>query len=453
MKVSTENLGNRQQALTIEAESAEIEDSLRKAYLHLGQRLNIPGFRKGKTPPAILERYIGKERIREESVRVLLSQLYPKALQEQKIEPLGEPEMEVIQQDPLKFKLTVSLFPLVELGDYRQVRIVSEKIEVSSEDVESVMGRFREQLAPWEPVERTAGIGDMVIADVENKSGDKPQADTGEGVYYVTPGSRQLLPGFVEELIGLGKGEEKEVKLSYPDEYEDKTLAGKEYRFRVKVKEIKEKHLPELNDELAKNAGQGVETLAALREKIAVELRAVADRVARRNLAEKAVRAVAELSRIEFPPIVVKQEIDSLLTEQTVSFGEGAEGLKNYLRYINKTEEEVREELRPQAEKLLTYSLLLDKLTVAENIQVTEAEVDAEIEKMARSRGEKVEELMKRFSSPGQRLSLRHWLLQNKASQCLAEIVTSATPEEIKTKEEESPEEALNKEGENERIS
>lgn len=429
MKVSNQSIENSQAILHIEAESQEMEESLNKAYHHLVKEIDIPGFRKGKAPRHVLERYIGKEELQKEALEHLIPQLCNQVIEEQKMEVIAQPQIEILQVDPVVFKSTFPLRPQVELGDYQHIRLAPEPAEVTEEEINSVMEQLRQRRAVWAPVEHPVSFEDLVTIDIEERSeGNSINSYQGRQ-FPVIQDSPIPLPGFAEHLVGMEKGEEREFSLSYPDDYELKELAGKQYNFKVKLVEVKEKHLPDLNDEFAKSLGQGIETLDALRESTATSLTNIAEERARRDFEQKVVGAVVDLAKVEFPPILVEQEIDRLLSERDRMFRRQG-GLESYLKTFNKTEEEVREELRPGATERVLQSLVLGKVAEEEKIEVGPAEIDAEIEKMIGSTEENAEELHKIFNTQQGRRWVEERLIAQKTVQHLVEIATGDATEE-----------------------
>ena len=429
MKVSNQSIENSQAILHIEAESQEMEESLNKAYHHLVKEIDIPGFRKGKAPRHVLERYVGKEELQKEALEHLIPQLCNQVIEEQKMEVIAQPQIEILQVDPVVFKSTFPLRPQVELGDYQHIRLAPEPAEVTEEEINSVMEQLRQRRAVWAPVEHPVSFEDLVTIDIEERSeGNSINSYQGRQ-FPVIQDSPIPLPGFAEHLVGMEKGEEREFSLSYPDNYELKELAGKQYNFKVKLIEVKEKHLPDLNDEFAKSLGQGIETLDALRESTATSLTNVAEERARRAFEQKLIEAVVDLAKVEFPPILVEQEIDRLLSERDRMFRRQG-GLESYLKTFNKTEEEVREELRPGATERVLQSLVLGKVAEEEKIEVGPAEIDAEIEKMIGSTEENAEELHKIFNTQQGRRWVEERLIAQKTVQHLVEIATGDATEE-----------------------
>ena len=362
MKLSSERIENSQVVLNIEAEPEEVELALEEAYRHLAKSTDIPGFRRGKAPRAMLERYFGREVLLEEAMEHLVPQLLGRALEEQGIDAIAEPEIEITQNDPLIFKSTVSVRPTVELGDYRQIRVDPEPVEVVDEEVDKAMEQIRYQQAPWQPAERPVQFGDLVTINVEGSVDDKPALDRKELQYQVLKESPFPVPGFWEQLEGLEKGQEKEFTLSFPDDYELNQFAGKECQFKVLVSEIKEKSLPELDDEFAKSLGQGFETLESLHQRVASNLKAMAEESEKRRLEEKAIEALVEQSKVDFPPVLVEHEIDRLIREREAS-------LEGRIQDRGKSVEELKEALRPLAVNRITHALILGKVAEEEKIE------------------------------------------------------------------------------------
>jgi len=424
MKVSTERIENSQVVLDVEAETEEVERALEEAYHRLVKRADVPGFRRGKAPRAMLERYIGRETLLEEALERLVPQLLSQAIEEQGIDAIAQPEIQITQTDPVTFKATVPVRPTVELGNYRELSIAPEPVEVADEEVDKVIEQIRYQHAPWEPAERPIKFGDLVTIDVKGSVAEDSLLDRKDLQFQVLQGLPFPVPGFAEKLDGLEKGQEKEFTISLPADYGVSELAGKECLFKVLASEIKEKKLPELNDEFAKSIGDDIETFGALRERIASNLRLMAEEGARRRYEEKVVDAVVELSKVEFPPFLVERDIDRLLAEQERELKESRISLDDYLRSRSKTEEELREELRPLATKRVSQSLVLAKVAEAEEIEVTNGEIDGEVEALAQGAGEQGEELRKLFNSPAARQSLEERLLTIKTLKRLVELAS-----------------------------
>ncbi|MBM3166655.1 MAG: trigger factor [Chloroflexi bacterium] len=424
MKVSSEPMENSQVALKVEMEGFEVEKYMDKAYLSIASRVTVPGFRKGKAPKSVVERRVGKETILQEALEQMIPKAYEDALGIHAIEAIDRPEIELLQTEPVIFKAIVPIKPTVKLGNYKKTKIKSKLVEVDDKEVEATIEQLRRQHATLVPVERSVQFGDLVIIDVEGKREGEP-FPIGKGVVYeVNKDSRLPLPGFAENLVSLNKDEEKSFALSYPAGYEIAELAGKEYEFKVSVAEIKEKQLPEANDEFAK--GLGLDDLASLREQILNGLKQGADERAWLELEQKAIDALIESSKLEYPPILVARAIDRLLSEEAENFRDGFEGLERYLASLNKSMEVHREELKPVAEKRVIRTLVLEKVAEEEAIEVEEAEVDAEIDKMSQGSGEQAQNVKKVFNLPQARDSIKRFLKSKKAVKYLVQIATNS---------------------------
>ena len=440
MKVTREKTENCQAFLTIEMEPAEVEESLEESYRRLAGRTNIPGFRKGKAPRAIIEHYVGKESLLEDALNHLLPQAYEKAIKEQEIEGFAQPHIEIAQTDPVIFKAVVPLQPAVELGDYHHIQVTPEPVEVTDENVNAVMEDLCHQHATWDPVERPVDFSDLVVLDVESNIEGKPFINRQGIQYQILHDSPSPTPGFAEQLTGMKKGEDKEFQLKFPEDYAKTDLAGKEPSYKVRVSEIKQERLPELNDEFAIQVNPEFKTLDSLREQLSTNLKLRAEEKARVDFEEAAIEAAVDLTQVEFPPILVEIEIDRLLNEQTRQLQMNQASLEEYLKSINKTEEELREELRPMATKRITSSLVLDKVAEEEKIEVSDAEIDAEIENtvksntMNRSEKDKIE-LEKLLSMPRSRESIKQLLITRKTIGRLVEIARSTDATQTRGKE------------------
>ncbi len=440
MKVTKEKTENSQAFLTIEMEPEEIEEGLQVAYHRLVVRAKIPGFRPGKAPREVLERHLGKSTVLEDALNYLIPKAYQQAVKEQSIEPIAQPKIELAQTNPVIFKAVVPLRPKVELGDYHQVNVKQPEVEEITEDkVDTVIEMLRHQYATWEPVERPVNFDDLVFMDIEGKAGEESFVKSQALQYQVLKDSKKPVPGFAEQLIGMTKGEEKEFRLGIPDDFYKKELVGKEASFKVKVLEIKQENLPELNDDFAKRANPDIGTMKSLREQVATNLKQAAEENARKDFERQVVEAAAAQAKLEFPQVFVDEEIDHLFVDQARLLQLDGRGLEQYLKSMDKTEEQVREELRPVATKRVTQALVLGKIAEAEKLEVNEAEIDAEIDNMLKGAPEKMDKakVREQLSSPQSRDSLKHSLLTRKTIERLVEIARSQGTVQLKGKEEE----------------
>ena len=427
MKVTENNIENRQAFLTIEVEPAEVEKSLEESYQRLVRRTAIPGFRKGRAPRPILERHIGKERLFEDALNNLIPEAYQQAIKEQEIEAFTRPHIEITQNDPLVFKAIVPLAPAVTLGDYLSIKVAPEdKVQVTKSDISATIEQVRHQHATWEPVERPAEYNDLLIVDIDSHIDDSPFINRKGVQYQLLSDASFPAPGFAEKLIGMNRDEEKEFQLQFPADYSRSELAGKEPSFKVKLTEIKQEKLPELNDELAREVNPEFKDLKSLQEEVTKALRMERERKAKLDFEERVIEAVVDTAEVEFPPILVEVEIERLIDQQLRRWQMNRDNLENYLRMVNKTEPELREELQPIAAKRVAQSLVLGKIAEAEKIEADESEIDAEVERISQGETENREELQKYLNTPQSRESIRELLISRKTMERLVEIGKSS---------------------------
>jgi trigger factor len=422
MKVTNEKTENSQAYLTIEMEPAEMEESLESSYRRLVKRVNVPGFRKGKAPRAVLERHVGQESLLNEALDEMLPRAYEKALKEQEIDAIAQPEIEVVQTDPVIFKAIVPLRPVVRLGDYHSIKDTPEPVKVTEDDVKAVIEELRHQHAVWEPVQRPVDFGDLVVLDVDSDIEGEPFVNRKGAQYQVMSGSPAPAPGFAEQLKGMSQNDEKEFKLKFPSDYSRNEFADKEASFKVKVTEIKQENLPKVTNKFAEQVDPEFKTLKSLRQRISDDLTRNREERNQRDFEQRVLEAVVDLSELEFPPILVDNEIHRLIEDQSRRFQMQGGNMDEYLRTVNKTEEELHEELHPVAEKRVSQSLVLGKITEEEKIEVNDSDIDAEIEAMIISTVENKEQLKKALNTPQTRQSIEQTLLVRKTVQRLGEI-------------------------------
>jgi len=436
MKVTNEKTENSQAYLTIEMEPAEMEESLESSYRRLVKRVNVPGFRKGKAPRAVLERHVGQESLLNEALDEMLPQAYEKALKEQEIEAIAQPEIEVVQTDPVVFKAIVPLRPVVRLGDYHSIKDATEPVEVTEDDVKAVIEELRHQYATWEPVQRPVDFGDLVVLDVDSDIEGEPFVNRKGAQYQVMSGSPAPAPGFAEQLKGMSQNDEKEFKLQFPSDYSRNELAGKEASFKVKVTEIKQENLPKVTNKFAEQVDPGFKTLKSLRQRISDDLTRNREERNQRDFEQRVLEAAIDLSELEFPPILVDNEIHRLIEDQSRRFQIQGGNMDDYLRTINKSDEELHEELHPVAAKRVSQSLVLGKITEEERIEVSDSDIDAEIEAMIISTAENKDQLKKALNTPQTRQSIEQTMIVRKTVQRLGEIARGSKETKQIQKEE-----------------
>jgi len=424
LKTAKEETPSREAILNVELEEADLEPFLAQAARRAGQRVSIPGFRQGKAPRALVENFVGREAIREEAVELLVGPMVQKALDEEGVEVFDLPQVEVTSQEPVVLKVVAPLKPLVELGDYKDIRVETNDVVPTLEQTEEVIERLRYESCPWEPAERPVRFGDLLTMDVDGwMEGRRITQD--RGIDYVLRQENRLpLPGFAVHLEGLNRDQVKEFTLTVPEDYPDKSAVGKECRFSVKVLEIKEKRLPEMDDEFARGLGNGYESMEALREKVKQDLKAAAEREEERRVQEEALSKLVEQANVELSPLLVEREAEHQMERRKRALQENRVDMDAYLSSVGKSEEELGEEIRTQAHDRLVRSLLLDKVAEEEKIEVSSQEIDEEIESVTSHSEGDATSVQNLFSSEEGRRSLRNVMLTRKVMGRLGEIAT-----------------------------
>jgi trigger factor len=419
VKVSTKRLPESQVLLEIEADAEQMERSLGKAYRRLAERVEVPGFRKGKAPPNMLERHIGRARMVQEALDILIPEAYNQAIEEQDVDAIDQPSIELVNAEPLSFKATVPIRPTVDIGDYERVRVHREPYEIPEDEVEKALEDLRHRYAVHEPVDRPVQTGDIVRADVRGViEGNEVYKDE-DAEFRLREGATILLPGFTEGLIGAEKGVTKEIAVTVPEG--DRSLSGKSGVFTVAVNEVKQEVLPALDDDLAQQVGEGFPSIDALRERLRNDIRERVEAEVEEAYRDKTVGALVENAKsIEFPPVMVEREVERLIEDQARHLGTDVE---QYLATIKRTREDLRDELIPVATERVRRSLALTQLAEQEEIKAEPEEVDAEVERLAGS-SQQADQLRRLFGSPDGRAAITRSLITRKTMDRLVEIAS-----------------------------
>ena len=428
MQVTQEELEQRQAVLHIEVESADLERYLDRAHRRVVQRVSVPGFRRGKAPRSIVERLVGREVLLEEALELLLPEVTAKAAEEQGLEMAAPPRVEVVTREPMVLRATIPLPPEVVLGDYRQVRVAPEDVQVDEERVTETLQEIRRETTPWEPVERPVRMGDQVVMDLRGSTEER-EIINHRNFGYIVSEEPSPVAGFGAALEGMEQGETREFTLPFPDDYRESELAGKSCEFVVEAKEIKGRELPEMDDEFARGVGQGYDSLDALREDVRGRQRASLEAEAQGRYEEKVLEEVLATTQIEMAPLLVQRETERLqqeLRDRVQSLVRGPVGVDEYMSLLGKTAEEVQEELRPRAEIRLQRSALLNSVADAEGCEASDEAISAEIEGMVQEAGPRGREVRRHFSDAQHREMVTRSL---RARQALELLVTIARGE------------------------
>lgn len=418
MNASWEKTENNRGVLTVEVDAETVEKALSQAFRKVVKKVTVPGFRKGKVPRAIFERRFGVEALYEDALDILLPDAYASAVKETGIEPVDRPEIDIEQMEkgkPLIFKATVTVKPEVKLGEYKGLEVPKKDFDVKPEDVDAELEAMRQRQGQLEAVEEgSVEKGDRVIIDFEGSIDGEPFEGGKADGFSLEVGSGRMIPGFEDQLVGMSPGEEKTISVTFPEDYHAKELSGKEASFRIKLHEIKRLRLPELDDEFAQDVSE-FDTLEELRADIENKLKEKAKREEEEYRRNQLVEMAAANAEIDLPPVMVEHEIDHMLEhfEQHLRF-QGM-NLDLYKQFSGKDDKALRDEFREEAEKKVRANLVLEAIAKEENLQVTEQEIDEEIEKLAEQLNRPKEEVRRLLEERDGLEGIKNQLLTRKA--------------------------------------
>lgn len=403
MKALLEKKENNKVSFTIEIPAEKFEEALQKTYLKNRGKFNIPGFRKGKTPRKIIELNYGPEIFYEEAINLLLPEAYSDAVEELKLEPVDTPEVDIekiVKGEPLLAKIEVIVKPEVELGDYKGIEIEKIEYNVTDEHIEDELKSVQEKNGRMiDAGDRPVKVGDILTIDYAGFVGeDQFQGGTAEG-QQLEIGSGQFIPGFEEQLVGKNVGEEVDVVVTFPEEYHEPSLQGKEAIFKVTIHSIKEKELPELDDEFAKDVSE-FDTLdeykESIRERLAENFKSKEEAENENSLIEKVIGNC----KVDIPEAMIDTQLENEIQEFEYRMRMQGLNLDQYLEITNSTLDSLKDQLRPMAADRVRGDLVLEAIAKAENLEVTEEDIDKELEKIAMSyEEEKKEEFIKDMKS------------------------------------------------------
>ncbi|KXZ15348.1 trigger factor [Bacillus nakamurai] len=403
MSVKWEKQEGNEGVLTVEVDAETFKTALDDAFKKVVKQVSIPGFRKGKIPRGLFEQRFGVEALYQDALDILLPVEYPKAIEEAGIEPVDRPEIDVekIEKgESLIFTAKVTVKPEVKLGDYKGLGIEKDDTAVTDEDVQNELKALQERQA--ELVVKEEGAvenGDTVVLDFEGfVDGEAFEGGKAEN-YSLEVGSGSFIPGFEEQLTGLEAGAEKDVEVTFPEEYHAEDLAGKPAVFKVKIHEIKAKELPELNDEFAKDIDEEVETLAELTEKTKKRLEEAKENEADAKLREELVLKASENAEADVPQAMIDTELDRMMKEFEQRLQMQGMNLELYTQFSGQDENALKEQMKEDAAKRVKSNLTLEAIAQAENLEVTDEEVEAELTKMAEAYNMPVENIKQAIGS------------------------------------------------------
>lgn len=439
MKTAVTELPESRARVEVEVPAEAVGRGVQRAARSLAREMRMPGFRKGKAPPSLVVQRLGFDAVLQEAIRESLPEWYEQGLLRSAISPVGDPSIEIVsapeaEDEPLSFKFEIGVRPKAKLGEYKGLEVGRAEVEPSGEIVEREVERIRAGFARLEPVERAAANGDVLLIDFEGLVDDKAFEGGKAADYLLELGSNQLIEGFEEQLVGATGGEAREVKVSFPDDYQAEQLAGQDAVFAVEVKEVREKVLPELDDEFAAEASE-FETLGELREDIGKRVSEALSERAEQDFRVAAVDAAVEAATVELPDDLVAARASERWERVERQLAGRGMSPDAYLQMQGKTREEVLEESKPDAERELKREAVLAAIAEAEAIEVSEEELVEALEHTAEHERTTPEKLLARLRENGREAMIREDIQVRKAIDLLAESAKPIPLEQAEARE------------------
>jgi trigger factor len=424
VKTSVTELPESRVRVDAQVPAAEVERSLAQTARRLARDTRVPGFRKGKVPPQVFIRRVGREYVLDEAVRSSIGSWYADAIGAAGIAPIGEPKLDLgdlpTEGQPLSFAIEIGVRPAARLGDYAGLEVGRREPEVDDERVAHELEHLREQLAKLEAAERPAAQGDFVVIDYKGSIDGEP-FDGGEGHdQLVELGGGRLIPGFEEQLVGASAGDERTIDVTFPDDYGAEQLAGRPAQFVISVKEVRERVLPQLDDELASDAA-GFDTLEELREDVRRRLAEQEERAVEAEFREAVLDAAVANAAVSVPEALVEARALELWDQMLHSLSHRGLSKEAYLQISGRSETEILDEAKPDAERALKREAVLAAIVAAEGIEPSEQELTAALAPTAAREGQQPQKLLERVRKAGTLETLREDVATRKAMDLLAE--------------------------------
>jgi trigger factor len=425
MKTSVKELPDSRVRVEVDVDAADVDRRVKRAARGLGGELRIPGFRKGKVPPEVVIQRVGRGAVMEEALREALPEWYERALLESGVTPVGDPKLDVSalpdEGESLSFSIEVAVRPDAKLGEYRELEVGRAEVEVPEDAVASELERLREGFASLRPVERAGADGDFLLVDYRGEIDGEPFEGGEARDFLLELGAEGLLEGFNEALRGAEAGDEREVKVQFPDDYRPERLAGTEATFKVDVKEVREKQLPDLDDDFAAQASE-FDTLDELREDLAAKIREALEERADDEFRQAAVDAAVAEATVEVPADVIEARATDMWERVERSLQGRGIAPETYLRMQNRSREDLIAEARPDAEQALKREAVLAAIADAEAIEVSDEELVESLRHTAEEHeGTTPEKLLEQLRSQGRDALLSEEMRLRKAADLVAE--------------------------------
>lgn len=440
MSVQVEKLEKNMAKLTVEVPAEEVEKALQAAYMKEKNKISIPGFRKGKVPRAMIEKMYGAAVFYEEAANILIQDNYAAAMEESKEDIVSRPTIDIVQIEsgkPFIFTAEVAVRPEVTLGKYKGVQVTKIDTTVTDEEVEAALEKEQQKNSRTVTVtDRPVANGDTAVIDFEGFV-DGVAFEGGKGENHpLEIGSHSFIDTFEDQLVGHNAGDEVEVNVTFPEKYQAADLAGKPAVFKVKINEIKAKELPELNDEFASEVSE-FDTLAEYKESLKKDLEKKKQDEAKRTKEDEAIQKIIDKSKMEIPEAMIDTQCETMIEEFAQRIAQSGLSMDQYLQFSGLTVDGLKEQVRPEALTRIQSSLVLEQIAKEENIEVSDADVDAEIEKMAKNYGMEADKL-KEYMGEGEKESMKRELAITKAVELIMDNIKERA--KAKTKKEKEAE-------------
>ncbi|NOU95986.1 trigger factor [Paenibacillus sp. LMG 31456] len=424
MKASWEKIEKNVGVLEIEVEAEQVAVALDKAFKKVVQKVNVPGFRKGKVPRSIFESKFGVESLYQDALDIVVPEAYTEAVGETGIHPVDRPEVDVEQfgkGQVLKFKAKVIVKPEVELGEYKGIELESKEAAVTEEEINEELDKLQKRHAELVPIEEgSVENGDTVSIDFEGFV-DGVAFEGGQAEKYsLEIGSGSFIPGFEEQVVGLNKGEDKDITVSFPENYHSEDLKGKEAVFKIHLHDIKRKNLPVLDDEFAKDVSE-FETLEEFKSDLSKNLQTRKESELQRNKEAEVVEKAAAAAVIDIPEVMIDNETAQMVKEFENRLSSQGMNLEMYFQFTGQSEELLKDQMRGDADKRVRNNLVLEAIAKAEGIDASEEEINAELENMSKMYQRPADELRAILSANGNLGDLTHDLIVKKTVDFLLE--------------------------------
>jgi trigger factor len=424
MKASWEKIEKNQGVLTIEVEADQVSVALNKAFKKVSAKANIPGFRKGKVPRSVFEAKFGVESLYQDALDILLPEAYTQAVRETEINPIDRPEVDVLQMEkgqPLKFTAKVEVRPEVQLGEYKGIKVADTSKAVSAEELDAELTKLQQRHAELIVIEEgQAENGDSTIIDFEGFV-DGVAFDGGKGEKYALElGSNSFIPGFEAQIVGMGIGDDKDIEVTFPEDYQSEDLKGKAATFKVKLHEIKRKNLPVLDDEFAKDVSE-FDTLDEFKADLTKRLEEKNAEAAKRDKENQIVDQVAAAAQVDIPQVMLESEVELMMNDFANRLKSQGMGLDMYYQFSGQSEDVLKAQMSGDAEKRVRNNLVLEAVAKAESIKVTDEELNEELDKMAQTYKRSVEEIRSILAANGSLESMKSELVVKKTIDFLLE--------------------------------